>query len=189
MTASNTAYTVFSGIGFILTVIPLYWHLESWNVGTCMYIIWTALACLVHFVDSIIWSGNAINWAPVWCDICTFTHCFTDFFLISDKFYSAVRIQLGVAVAWPACGLCIIRRLYHIASPTAVTTTRAEVRCRIRLGVAKDYSNIETICQKRREMIIDLLITIGIPVLQMLLGKRDLCSSREHNLIRFPFPP
>jgi len=36
--------------------------------------------------------------------------------------------------------------------------------------------NIQSILQKRREMIIDLLITIGIPVLQMLMGKRDLLS-------------
>jgi len=129
MTASNTAFTVFSAIGFVLSIVPLYWHLEAWNVGTCMYMIWTAIACLVHCVNSIVWSGNAINWAPVWCDI-------------------AVRLQVGVAVAWPACGLCIARRLYYIASPTAVTTTRAE---------------------KRREMIIDLLITIGLPVLEMLL--------------------
>jgi pheromone a factor receptor len=131
MTASNTAYTVFSGIGFFLVVVPLYWHLESWNVGTCMYMIWTALACLVHFVDSIVWSGNAINWAPVWCDI-------------------SIRVQIAVMVAWPACALCVVRRLYYIASPaaTAVTSTRAE---------------------KRREMTTDLLITIGIPVLQMVL--------------------
>jgi len=129
MTAINTAFSVFSAIGFVLSVVPLYWHLEAWNVGTCMYMVWTALACLVHFVDSVIWSGNAINWAPVWCDI-------------------AVRIQIGVAVAWPACALCIIRRLYYIATPTAVTITQVE---------------------KRRQMIIDLAITIGIPVLEMLL--------------------
>lgn len=127
MTASNIVYSVFSGIGFILAVVPLYWHLESWNVGTCMYMIWTALGCLVFFVDSIVWSGNAINWAPVWCDI-------------------ASRIIIGIRVAWPACGLCIIRRLYYIATPSAVTSTQAE---------------------KRRGMIIDLLITIGIPVLEM----------------------
>jgi len=129
MTASGTAFSVFSALGFFLSVIPLYWHLESWNVGTCMYMIWTALACLIHFVGSVVWSNNAINWAPVWCDISS-------------------RIQIGVAVAWPACALCIIRRLYYIASPSAVTKTRAE---------------------KRREMIIDLLITIGLPVLDMLL--------------------
>lgn len=127
MTASNTAFSVFSGIGVILSVIPLWWHLEAWNVGTCMFMIWTALACFVHFVDSIVWSGNAINWAPAWCDI-------------------AIRIQIGAAVAWPACCLCIVRRLYKIASPTSVTTTPTD---------------------KRREMITDLLITIGIPVLEM----------------------
>jgi len=76
MTASNTVFSVFSGIGFFLAVVPLYWHLEAWNVGTCMYMIWTALACLVSFVDSIVWNGNAINWAPVWCDIGTFIHVF-----------------------------------------------------------------------------------------------------------------
>jgi pheromone a factor receptor len=71
MTASNTTFTVFSGISFFLSVIPLSWHLRSWDthVGTCMFMIWTALACIVHFVDSIVWNGNAINWAPVWCDI------------------------------------------------------------------------------------------------------------------------
>jgi len=74
----------------------------------------------------------------------TFTRCFAQLFLIPDKLYSAVRIKIGVNVAWPACGLCIIRRLYYIASPTAVTTTRAEVRCRIASGVEKDHSNTKT---------------------------------------------
>jgi pheromone a factor receptor len=129
MTASNTAFTVFSAIGFILSLIPLWWHLEAWNIGTCMYMIWTALGCLVHFVDSVVWNGNTINWAPVWCDI-------------------AIRIQIALAVAWPACILCIIRRLHKIASPTAVSTTRTD---------------------KRREVIIDLSLTVGIPVLQMVL--------------------
>ena len=42
-----------------------------------MYMIWTALGCLVHFVDSIVWNGNVVNWAPVWCDICPFRYSFT----------------------------------------------------------------------------------------------------------------
>ena len=69
MTVSNTVFTVFSGIGFFLSVIPLWWHLGSRNVGTYMYGVWTAIACLVHFVDSIVWDGNTVNQAPVWCDI------------------------------------------------------------------------------------------------------------------------
>ena len=47
---------------------------------------------------------------------------------------------------------------------------------RSKLGVRQRLFNIQSILQKRREMIIDLLITIGIPVLQMLMGKRDLLS-------------
>jgi len=74
MTVSNTVFTVFSGIGFIISLIPLSWHLEAQNVGTCLYMIWTALACLTYFINSIVWSGNVMNWAPVWCDISMFTH-------------------------------------------------------------------------------------------------------------------
>ena len=72
MSASNIVFMVFSGIALVLSIIPLWWHLPSWNVGTCMYMIWTALACLVYFVNSVVWNGNVINWAPVWCDIGTF---------------------------------------------------------------------------------------------------------------------
>jgi len=63
--------------------------------------------------------------------------------LISDGPYPATRIQLAVAVAWPACGLCIVRRLYSIASATAVTTNRAQVSYWIRLGVTKGYLDIK----------------------------------------------
>ena len=100
MTASNTAFTVFSGFGFILSVVPLYWHLESWNVGTCMYMIWTALACLVHFVDSIVWSGNAINWAPVWCDIGTFTHIFACFFIFLHYLTIFTQLFAFKSLSW-----------------------------------------------------------------------------------------
>ena len=78
MSVSNTTFTVFSGVRLFLSDILLSWDLQSWHmhVGTCMFMIWTALTCLVYFVDSIVWNGNAINWAPVWCDIGTFTYPF-----------------------------------------------------------------------------------------------------------------
>ena len=53
-----------------------------------------------------------------------------------------------------------------------MTTTQSEVCCRIRLGGREMITQRPTYLQKRREMIIDLLITIGIPVLQMILRKR-----------------
>ena len=97
-----------------------------------MYVVWTALACLVHFVDSILWEGNATVWAQGWCDTGTFRSLLAE---LADSYLSqtfpVIRIQIGVTVAWAACGLCIIRRLYHIASPTTVITSQAVVRCRI----------------------------------------------------------
>ena len=64
-------YPIFSGLSFVLILIPLSWHLQSWNTGTCMYMLWTALGCLNGFINAIVWHGNALNPAPVWCDICT----------------------------------------------------------------------------------------------------------------------
>ena len=74
-----------------------------------------------------------------------YRYVYTFFHLIPivDKLYAAIRIQIGVCVAWPATALCIVRRLYYIASPTAVTTTRTEVCYQIKLGVTKQSLNIQ----------------------------------------------
>ena len=119
MPAFNTVYTVFSGIGIILSLIPLWWHVKLWkmHVGTCAYMIWAALGCLVHFVDSIMWNGNVINWAPVWCDISTIRYTFTE--ISSHKLDLGTHTQIAVSVALPASILCIIRLMHNI---TLVTT-------------------------------------------------------------------
>nr|BDD37078.1 pheromone receptor [Rhizopogon roseolus] len=127
-------FTLFAFLGFLCCMIPLPWHLEAWNTGTCLYMIWTGLACLIQFINSIVWRSNVTNWAPVWCDICRH--------FLSSKF------MIGASVALPACSLCINRRLYHIASVSSVTKTRA---------------------QKRRDIMTDLAIGLGIPVLEMIL--------------------
>jgi len=66
------AFSILSFIGFILVLIPLPWHLQAWNSGTCLFMFWTALGSLNMFINSIIWHNNAIDWAPVWCDICVY---------------------------------------------------------------------------------------------------------------------
>ncbi|KDQ27855.1 hypothetical protein PLEOSDRAFT_1076893 [Pleurotus ostreatus PC15] len=58
------------------------------------------------------------------------------------------RFIVGVAVAIPASSLCISRRLYKISSLQAVSSTRVE---------------------RRRDMIVDLSIAVGLPILQMIL--------------------
>ncbi|KAJ6589756.1 pheromone A receptor-domain-containing protein [Mycena capillaripes] len=125
--APNWVFSIFAFVGFLCSSIPLPWHLEAWNTGTCLYMIWTALACLVFFVDSIVWNQNTIDWSPAWCDLST-------------------HFLNGFNLAIPACSLCINRRLYQIASVRSVTKTRSE---------------------KRKAILIDLAIGLGLPLLQI----------------------
>ncbi|RDX40478.1 putative fungal pheromoneG-protein-coupled receptor [Lentinus brumalis] len=119
----------FSLLGFILISVPLYWHLEAWNVGCVLYIFWMGGQCLIQFINMMIWRNNAINVVPVWCDITTrFT----------------IASGLGVCCA----SLVINRRLYHIANVSAVSMSRAD---------------------KRRNLLTDLLIGLGIPVVGVAL--------------------
>ncbi|KAI0703963.1 GPCR fungal pheromone mating factor [Earliella scabrosa] len=69
----------------------------AWNVGCVLYIFWVGGQCLIQFVDLIVWRDNAINVAPVWCDI-------------TIRFYIAA--SLGVVCS----SLVINRRLYYIMS-------------------------------------------------------------------------
>jgi len=108
-TPPNELYTVFSFIGFVLCAIPFYWHLEAWNAGTCLYMAWTGLGCLMQCINSIVWNNNMIDKAPVYCDI-------------------SIRIQVALNVAIPACSLCITRRLYKIATRKVMMPTGAEKR-------------------------------------------------------------
>ena len=64
--------------------------------------------------------------------------------------------MIGLAVAIPSASLCINRRLYHIVSVDSVTKTRAE---------------------KRRDVLVDLAIGLGIPLLQMIL--REYAQRRD----------
>nr|ANB67031.1 pheromone receptor [Agrocybe salicacicola] len=129
MDPSYPAFPIFAFLSFLLVLIPLPWHLQAWNSGTCLFMIWTAVGCLNQFINSIVWHGNAIDWAPVWCDIST-------------------RLMVGISVAIPAASLCINRRLYMIATCQTVTITRAH---------------------KRRAVMVDLAIGLGIPALQLVL--------------------
>ncbi|EIN05670.1 STE3-domain-containing protein [Punctularia strigosozonata HHB-11173 SS5] len=58
------------------------------------------------------------------------------------------HLQVALNTAIPAASLCINRRLYHIASVSSVTSTRSD---------------------KRRAIVIDLLIGVGIPILGMIV--------------------
>jgi pheromone a factor receptor len=163
----NELYTAFSFIGFLFCAIPLYWHLEStlgiysrdleylilgtfntaWNMGTCLYMIWTGLGCLIQCVNSIVWNKNTTNRAPVYCDISKSLHALTLGSTLIVRYPTATRFQVALNAAIPASSLCINRRLYKAATAKTARPTDAD---------------------KRRAVIYDLLIGVGIPILQII---------------------
>ncbi|KAJ7051652.1 pheromone A receptor-domain-containing protein [Mycena amicta] len=96
-------------LGFVMVLVPLPWHLHAWNSGTCFYMMWSSLACLNLFINSVVWADDVINKAPIWCDI-------------------SIRIIMGSSVGIPAASLCINRRLYKIARVQAVSVSPSEKR-------------------------------------------------------------
>lgn len=121
-------FPIFAFLGFILALIPLPWHFEAWNSATCYYMIWASLACLNKFVNAVVWANNALDPAPVWCDICQYQILSLE---ICNAYFGiiATRIIIGASVGIPAASLCINRRLYLIARLHAISVTRAEVSC------------------------------------------------------------
>lgn len=69
-------FSIFVFISFVLVLIPLPWHFQAWNSGTCLFMIWVAVACLNLFINSIVWRDNVIDSAPLFCDICKFLSLF-----------------------------------------------------------------------------------------------------------------
>ncbi|KXN90200.1 Pheromone B alpha 3 receptor, partial [Leucoagaricus sp. SymC.cos] len=45
--------------------------LLAWNTGTCVYMGWVSLCSLLLFINAVVWHDNAINSAPIYCDIVT----------------------------------------------------------------------------------------------------------------------
>ena len=109
--------------------------------------IWTGLGCLVQSINSIVWNKNMINRVPVYCDIGKSLDALALEHILTVRHPTATRMQVALNVAIPACSLCINRRLYKIATVKAVMITREE---------------------KRRAVIYDLLICLGIPIVQIL---------------------
>ena len=65
------AFTTMFFFGFLVALLPLAWLRPSpSNLGVFFYMFWLAVACLNQFINSIVWHGSAINYSPIWCDIC-----------------------------------------------------------------------------------------------------------------------
>ncbi|KAI0061262.1 fungal pheromone STE3G-protein-coupled receptor, partial [Artomyces pyxidatus] len=113
---SNSAFSACSFIGFIVSIVPFYWHARGTNVGTCLFMFWSSLGCLNLFIDSCIWKGNTMDVAPVWCDIST-------------------RVLIAQNIGIPASILCITRRLYMLTDVSGGTSIDKRREAFIDLGI------------------------------------------------------
>ena len=49
------------------------------NMGTCLYMAWTGLGCLIQCINSIVWNNSIQDKAPIYCDIGKpLMRCFTN---------------------------------------------------------------------------------------------------------------
>ncbi len=121
---------------------------------------WTGLGCFIQCINSIIWNHNMINRAPIYFDIGRLS-LYDIAHRRSLNYTTVVHFQAGLGVGIPAASLCINRRLYKIATAKVVMPTRSD---------------------NRRAVIIDLLIGIGIPILQMVMREyhQSLLSTYTH---------
>ena len=109
--------------------------------------IWAGLGCLIQCINSIVWNGNIINRVPVYCDIGESVDALSLELSLTFRYPTVTRIQVAQNVAIPACSLCINRHLYKVATAKVMMPTDVE---------------------KRRAVIQDLLIGVGLPILQII---------------------
>ncbi len=72
--------------------------------------IWTGLACLNQFINSIVWRGNAINWSPIWCDISAKFATVRTVTISKAEKRRAVYIDLAIGLGLPVLEM-ILRKL------------------------------------------------------------------------------
>ncbi|KAI0078440.1 STE3-domain-containing protein [Panus rudis PR-1116 ss-1] len=120
----DQARTAFSLIGFVVSLVPLYWLLQACNVGCILYSIWVAIVCLCQFINGVMFMHTAKDLAPVWCEIST-------------------RLQFMGGMGIVAAGLVIARRVSRITTATAITyDERREIYIDLLIGLAPPFSQL-----------------------------------------------
>nr|AER30205.1 mating pheromone receptor a2 [Rhodotorula araucariae] len=106
---SQLAYAVLSGLLVVLNIVPLYWQFVQGNSGPIAMGVWTVTGNLIGFINAVVWYNDAVDRAPVWCDI---------------------QVIVGTSVGRMAAVFCIARFLADIVSPRATAITRQDRRRR-----------------------------------------------------------
>ena len=176
----NWLFSTCAFISFLLCMIPLPWHLEG-NFIVLQHHMPSNVPpsleyghLLVHDMDGLgsvkpIRQFRRLEFGRHHQGPSLVRHLWVSlrFFLLSGFSHhsrAATQFMTASSVAIPAASLCINRRLYHIASVQSVTTTRA---------------------QKRRDIIVDLAIGVGLPIVVTIIRE---CYGRNSSGIGADLP-
>jgi len=133
MYASTVAFLVCSFLGFALTsiaVVPQFHgklllmvvavcgadQASAERIGIFMHVLWVGGGCLLSFLNGIIWRNDALNRAPIFCDISEYEHSasinsyFNAQLLISTLGCMGVPSQPHYALCVGSTFCCICRR-------------------------------------------------------------------------------
>ena len=105
---------IFAFFSAFLVLVPLPSHWRARNVATLALIFWLFFADFIYGVNSILWAGNVLDHAPVWCDISMYS-CF---FSLHESYSISLGTKFitGVSFALPLCTLCICKHLEMVSS-------------------------------------------------------------------------
>lgn len=111
----------------VLVVIPLAHMLtRPWNTGVYFFALWTLLSSLSTAINTLVWSNDVKDRAPIWCDICKSPIYFSSL-SPTEIWLEASHIDILVNTGIPACSLSITRRLYKITTIKGAMINRRQV--------------------------------------------------------------
>nr|CDR19326.1 STE3 protein [Papiliotrema flavescens] len=112
----DAALVFFSGIAFVLVLLPLPIHLRARNYAVIINIFWLFAINLVVFINSVHFWDDSTNDIPVFCDI-------------------SVKVNTGIGTAVAACSLSINRRLAAIAASRHMSMTQRQKRINVAIDI------------------------------------------------------
>jgi|ERR1711939_237254 len=108
---ADVAYLLFSALAVVFNIAPLCWQIEHRNSGPICLGIWVIVANLNSLVNGIIWRNDAINRAPVFCDI-------------------AVKLAMAAPLGILASDISILMLLARVVGPGARMVSERDRRRR-----------------------------------------------------------
>ncbi|KAI0752092.1 pheromone A receptor-domain-containing protein [Fomes fomentarius] len=140
MSAAPRAFASF--LAALLVLVPLPGHWRARNIPTLSLIAWLFFLNVAHGVNVIEWYDNIAMKLEIWCDI------IRPLVLTPSSNLTVSKLVIGGNMAIPVSCFCLALRLEGIAAVRHVKTSHSD---------------------RRRKMLTDLALCVGLPVIEMAL--------------------